>query len=249
MATSRLLICFALREEAAPFLRTLSLRRAQNVLPACAASESRGPASIPLWCGSVASAEIVVALTGIGPAAAARAAQALVRRSEPAAVLSSGFAGALRPDLRRGDIIVPELVTDQADTFSCDVSLLPPHGSSGLKLVSVNRILVTAGDKHALRQRTGAAAADMESAAIARVCRERKIAFAVARVISDEAAEDLPADFNLLFGKNQQPNLAKSTAYFLCHPLRLLATLAMRRRWNDCAERMAKFLRQSVARS
>lgn len=85
-------------------------------------------------------------------------------------IVSTGFCGALDPALRVGDIV--------------------------RELHSIDRVAVTAAEKHDLRVRTGAAAVDMESAAIARKASEWRVPFYAIRAVSDTAAEDLPLDFN-----------------------------------------------------
>ena len=68
--------------------------------------------------------------------------QALESRVEVSGIVSTGFCGALDPALGIGDIV--------------------EHG-----LVCADRVAVTAGEKAELRAKTGAAAVDMESAAVA----------------------------------------------------------------------------------
>lgn len=106
---------------------------------------------------------------GAGHAAVERA---LEKRIEVNGIVSTGFCGALDPALRVGDIV--------EDGIVCS-----------------NRVAVTAAEKAALRDETGAAAVDMESAAAAGRAREWGVAFRSIRAVSDVAGEDLPLDFNL----------------------------------------------------
>jgi len=89
---------------------------------------------------------------------------------ELSGVISTGFCGALDPALRVGDIV--------------------------RELYSIDRVAVTAAEKHELRNQTGAAAVDMESAAIARKAAQWGVPFYAIRAVSDTAAEDMPLDFN-----------------------------------------------------
>jgi adenosylhomocysteine nucleosidase len=86
-------------------------------------------------------------------------------------IVSTGFCGALDPALRVGDIV--------------------------RELHSIDRVAVTAGEKRVLRESTGAAAVDMESAALARKAGEWGVPFYAIRAVSDTALEDMPLDFNI----------------------------------------------------
>jgi adenosylhomocysteine nucleosidase len=98
--------------------------------------------------------------------------QALEKRLEVTGIVSTGFCGALDPALHIGDIV---------------------EGS----LVCADRVAVTVAEKAGLRARTGAAAVDMESAAVAEKARDWNVPFRSVRAVSDIAAENMPLDFNL----------------------------------------------------
>ena len=100
-------------------------------------------------------------------------------------IVSTGFCGALDPALGVGDIVV-----------SGDVVASPRPFVRG-EILSLDRVAVTAVEKRLLRERTGAAAVEMESAAVAAKAREWGVPFRCIKVVSDTAAEDLPLDFNL----------------------------------------------------
>ncbi len=97
--------------------------------------------------------------------------EGLARKIEVDGIVSTGFCGALDPALRVGDIV--------------------------RELHSIDRVAVTAGEKRDLRESTGAAAVDMESAAIARKAAEWGVPFYAIRAVSDTALEDMPLDFNI----------------------------------------------------
>src|SRR5260370_41883315 len=65
--------------------------------------------------------EIVVVCGGIGAEAARRATEAAIALYAPELVYSVGFAGALEPRLKIGDIVVPRRVVNAADGSSGDI--------------------------------------------------------------------------------------------------------------------------------
>lgn len=96
---------------------------------------------------------------------------ALSKRIDVDGMISTGFCGALDPSLRVGDI--------------------------ARDLCSIDRVAVTAAEKRELRNATGAAAVDMESAAVAKIAAAWSVPFRAIRAVSDAAGEDMPLDFNL----------------------------------------------------
>ena len=130
-------------------------------------------------------------LSGMGADAAREAAEGL-KTSGATALISFGFAGALVPSLKPGDLILPEFIhTDrllQVD-LSWRESLqqrLPVHlnVAGGILAASVD-VLVSGAAKRELALATGACAVDMESGAVAEAAAQAAIPFLAIRAISD----------------------------------------------------------------
>lgn len=105
-----------------------------------------------------------------------------------------------------------------------------------------DRIAITAAEKRALRVSTGADAVEMESGAIRSLCRDAKVPCLTVRVISDEAEEDLPVDFNALMTAHQALDL-KRLAWTIARSPRLISPLLrLQRRSRAAAGRLAEVL-------
>ncbi len=116
---------------------------------------------------------------GIGAEAARRAAEAVIAIYAPTVIYSAGFAGALDPGLKVGDIVQPRRVVNAGDGSSISVDR-----GEGV-LVSFGSV-ASPEQKARLRDSFGAQAVDMEAAAVARAAEVRGVGFAVVKVISDE---------------------------------------------------------------
>jgi len=123
--------------------------------------------------------EFVLVCGGIGAEAARRAAEAVIAIYAPALICSAGFAGALDPNLKVGDIVQPRHVVNAGDGSKVDL------GSGEGVLVTFGQV-ATPQQKARLRDSFGATAVDMEAAAVARSAEARGVRFAVVKVISDE---------------------------------------------------------------
>ncbi len=123
---------------------------------------------------------------GIGAAAARRAAEAIIAIFDPEVLYSVGFAGALDPSLRVGDVIRPARMVNSSDGSSIGLD-----GGEGV-LVSFESI-ASAAQKMKLRESFGAQAVDMEAAAVARAAEAHGRRFAVLKVISDEVDFNFPS--------------------------------------------------------
>ncbi|MCI0655341.1 MAG: phosphorylase [Methylococcaceae bacterium] len=142
----------------------------------------------------------LILLSGIGPDKAAAGAEILIGQGCNA-LLSWGCAAALEPELKPGDLIIPEkILCANAEAFNTGhewrgklLDRLADHQTIHTGPITESRTLVgTAADKLALRNQTGAIALDMESAAIARLAARQNLPFVTIRAIADPASMDLP---------------------------------------------------------
>ena len=158
--------------------------------------------------------------------------RALKHKPEIDRILSIGFCGALDPALRIGDIVVSGEVPNGT-------------GSSFVRgdVVSIDRVAVTARDKHDLRAATGAAVVEMESSAVAQKAREWDVPFGCVRVVSDAAGEDLPLDFNRYRDADGRFERTRIAWAALGSPFRVLpGLLRLDRHCRRAAERLGEFL-------
>ena len=130
--------------------------------------------------------EVVVVCGGIGGAAARRASEAVIAIFDPKIVCSAGFAGALDPKLRVGDVVRPSSVINAGDGSRTVV-----EGGEGV-LVSFGSV-ATPAQKSKLRDSFGADTVDMEAAAVARSAEARGKEFTVVKAVSDEIDFEFPA--------------------------------------------------------
>ncbi len=129
--------------------------------------------------------EMVLVCGGIGAEAARRATEAGIALYRPGLVYSVGFAGALGPELKIGEIIVPRRVVNVADGCSVDTGV-----GEGV-LVSFNSV-ASPEQKAKLADSYRAQAVDMEAAAVAQATQARGVRFAAVKAISDESNFTLP---------------------------------------------------------
>lgn len=146
---------------------------------------------------------------GVGAARAQRATHALIDAHAPRWLLSIGYSGGLTDQLQIGDIvvanrIVPADAAAPADDAGLKIDLkMPSDESKGLyvgRIATAGHIVRTVAEKREIAERTGAIAVDLESLAVAEVCRERKVRFMAVRGISDDCSADLPAEVLTVLG-------------------------------------------------
>ncbi len=177
----------------------------------------------------------VVLLTGMGKKNAEDLMRKALRQVRPALVLSCGFAGGLNPQLP-----VETIVFDGADP-EMEATLLS-LGGFGVQFHCADRVAVTAAEKSALRQSTGADAVEMESASIGAVCLEAGLPFATIRVILDAAEEDLPLDFNRLMTAGQEMSYLKLTGALVKSPGKISELKKFQKRCQAAALKLAATL-------
>lgn len=154
--------------------------------------------------GGIEGRRVVAIEAGAGRKAAEHGARALIAGHRPKWIISAGFAGGLDPRLELGDIVMANAVADLegrelAIDINVDAQALAetPRLHIG-RLITVDRVIREAKEKTRLGAERQAIAVDMESMAVAEVCRQEKVRFMVVRVISDSVARELPRDIDYL---------------------------------------------------
>jgi hopanoid-associated phosphorylase len=142
----------------------------------------------------------LLALSGIGRAAAAAAAQALIDAGV-SALMTFGMAGGLDPALKPGSVVIPcELLASDGARYVANpawreqvaAAVSPLRAVTEGNLLTSTHAIETPADKAAAFRATGAAAVDMESAAVAAIAAQHNLPFIAVRVIVDTAADMLP---------------------------------------------------------
>lgn len=175
--------------------------------------------------GSICGCDAVLAVSGEGKVNAAACTQTLILRYKPDCVINIGVAGGIEPSMRPGDIIVadscvqhdfdvsalgyePGWICSLHEKFiPCDRALsdaLYRAASGEPSIRAVYRGVIATGDifvsssekTHKIATAFGAVAADMETAAVAQVCRMNGIAFAAVRAVSDSGGDGAEIDYD-----------------------------------------------------
>jgi nucleoside phosphorylase len=122
---------------------------------------------------------------GIGAQSARRAAETMISLYHPQQIHSVGFAGALTPAQKAGDILTPAVVLDARDNSRYQI----PQGRG--TLITFMEVADTS-QKKKLATAYNAQAVDMEAAAVAASAQAHNIPFAATKVISDELDFEFP---------------------------------------------------------
>jgi adenosylhomocysteine nucleosidase len=226
----RSLICFALKEEAAPFRKIAAGKTGITIL-----------------------------LTGIGHQNAEKSLREFLATNSPKLVLTCGFAGGLNPDLKLGEIVF-EIPSSSSRRESAQTKVgnqsepiyigcydkLIASGAKPKIFFCADHIATTAAEKKKLRAETGADVVEMESAAIHEICREQNIPCATIRVISDTANEDLPLDFNALSKPDKNLDFGKVFLAIAKSPGKIPALIQLQKKTKFAAERLAAVLAKII---
>ncbi len=193
---------------------------------------------------------VLLAANGAGPKLAVRAVETAIRAvsgaelssSKLEAVVATGLCGALDPSFKENDIIVATEVLDAAtqQRYACASARADGSFKSGV-VVTQNRIAVTAAEKSELAG-SGAAAVDMESAAIAAHVQRVGLPFACVKIVSDRADESFGIDFNQMRTAEGRIARGKIGFYALTHPNTIPGLFKFKRRAEGAAQLLGDFL-------
>ncbi|HEX2830619.1 MAG TPA: hypothetical protein VHP37_30050 [Burkholderiales bacterium] len=177
--------------------------------------------------------QFVVAVSGMGPERAYRAAQRLVHCGA-SALVSWGCAAALDSRLAPGALIVPRAIVDASgETHLVTAGWQEALGGvldAKLKvytgpLAEALRTLATGDDKRALWARSRALGADMESAAVARAARDLGVPFVALRAIADGADVAVPPELERAVAADGEIDVAVTAARLMLAPWRWPAAI------------------------
>ncbi|MGH8709780.1 MAG: hypothetical protein ACREVA_00405 [Burkholderiales bacterium] len=178
-----------------------------------------------------------IQLCGIGREKALNAAQSLLEAGATA-LLSWGTAGGLDPALSAGTLVLPQQVIGaNQSVFPVDSEWrnrvqqrVAKHvaTSSGILLESLS-VFTHPSQKQALAKRAGAAAVDMESAAVAQVAQQAGVPFIAIRVIADQAITAIPSSALSAVDAYGRLQFLPLVASLLAHPRELPALITLGR--------------------
>ncbi len=228
-----ILICFALKEEAAPFQKIAAGKSGVSTL-IVGIGRQNAEKSVRAFLNSCRSRGDETQIKN-------QSETPHVVSYEPDLVLTCGFAGGLNPDLKLGEVVF-ELGTRNSELGT----QLLAAGAKPAKIFCADRIATTVAEKKKLRAETNADAVEMESAAIHAVCAEYNIPCATVRVISDTAHEDLPLDFNALAKSDKSIDFVKLFVAIAKSPKKIPQLMQLQKKTQFAAAQLAGVLKKII---
>jgi len=188
---------------------------------------------------------VAVVESGMGESRAAAATHALIDAHTPDWVFSCGFAGALKPHLKPGDVVVGNAVlSPDGRRLAIDVKMTedPERGFHVGPVLTADHLVRTAAEKKELGEKYDALVVDMESWAVADACRQRRKPFVAVRVVTDEMAKDLPSEILTLVGQSGAVRLGAAVGAIWKRPGSFKEIWRLREVAYQAADRLADFL-------
>ena len=184
--------------------------------------------------------EWMLAAGGVGVKCAAAAAEKGIAEFRPDAVVSTGFCGALAPELAVGDIVVAtEVLGGDQHYPAAPLASARPHHQGAVR--TSFRVAQTVDERRTLRA-TGAIAVDMEASAVAASACAHSLPFYCVKVVTDLAGETMANDFNLALREDGHFDTIILLKHSLRHPfVRIPELLRLRGRCVRAARNLGDF--------
>lgn len=235
----KILVTFAVEAEFAPW-RKLRKFVASSLV------------DVPTFRAAIGAANVEVILTGMGPANARRATE-IGLSVEHDACISSGFAGALKPEYKIADVLVASSVRKfgGVESIQSDAALvenaLRANGAAEVKgFVCVDSVVETREDKRDLAEFGDAV--EMESYAVLAVAAQRKVPAVAIRAISDRLDQRLPMDFSGTIDQCGHVLKGRLARRIASDPLKIPALIRLGKQSQAAATRLAEFLEIYIER-
>lgn len=199
--------------------------------------------------GQLDSRRVAACESGEGCEAAGRATRDIIQLHQPKWVISAGFASAITPELRRGNIIMANnLIDQQGDVLEVGFHMDPQtvENNPALhvgRLLTVDKLVPHRPEKEKLAADFGAVACDMETMAVARACREQGVRFLSVRIISDQLDDQLPKEVESMLGQQSMAGkLGAATGALFQRPKSVKDMWKLRETAIHASDRLAAFL-------
>jgi adenosylhomocysteine nucleosidase len=239
----KILITFALENELA------SWRASRHFRP-----ERLG--MTPVHIAEISGAEVVVALTGVGPRLAALLVADLMRADAGSFqfCVSSGFAGAVKPGYAVGQVLAARAAQseggggDRSGVIECSGALVSFAEECGATVVdrfyTSERAVGTSEEKVEIGR--FADAVEMESFSVLAEAEVAGTPAIAIRAVSDLANESLPLDMNEVFTEKGQVSVPRVLGQVARHPGSMPGLMKLGRQSKSAAESLAQFLDRFV---
>lgn len=204
--------------------------------------------------GNLEGRRVVIVISGPGAKAARHATEALLRGHRPRWVVSSGFAGALKPQPRFKDIVMADhLVNQQGQRVQLDLQV-DRESAENMRgvhlgtLLSADRLIRQPQEKRELGERFDALAVDLETFATAQVCAAYQVPLLSVRVISDEVDTQLPPEVDYLMDLHKwSEKLGGAVGALWRRPSSIKDFWALKERGLIASDHLAQFLKSMAA--
>lgn len=205
--------------------------------------------------GKLGNAVVALVLSGAGQKNAEEATRTLLDVFAPKLICSAGYAGGLSARLKQSTLCVPEQIIRHSDRQALDVSKPIPQKSQPmpdkLTLLTVNNVVELPEQKRVLHEQIGAELVDMESFAVAEVCRIREVPFLSVRVVFDTVEDRIPSDITHIL-ESMNRGVSRLSGVLLgsiwSRPSIVRDFVSLKRRAFTATERLARFTVAELSR-
>lgn len=235
----RILVTFAVEAEFAPWRKLRQFK-------------TRAIGDICVFEAQVGRAAVDFVVTGMGVENSSRVTKAVLTNDHQFC-MSSGFAGALRPQHKIGDILVADAVQflGKSKTLQCSrglVSNAQRDGASRVKLLlTSDHVVRTTAEKAQLAP--FADFVDMESFGVLSAAQVLGRPAVAIRVISDKYDGEVPADVELTMNQRGRVQIRRVVRYLSKHPIHLPALMRLGRDSRTAAAALGAFLEAYIKKT
>jgi adenosylhomocysteine nucleosidase len=203
---------------------------------------SQPPPATAFWArsGRMNGYEVLLIANGAGAHRAAAAVDAAAALFEADAVISTGFCGAVDPELEIGQVVIGSSVTAADRCYAARQFSGARNCARGV-VATVDHVVRTAAEKKELRDQ-GAMVVEMEAGGVASRAEALGLPLFCARAVTDLASEDMANDFNAALREDGQFATMRIFRHALTRPaVRFPELLRLRRNCIRAANTLGEF--------